>query len=168
MPEAQVQLHLIIGETQTFVYYIKRKSNCNIFGKGLSKTSTIISLGEKVLKKIEAIIRREKFPAVDAALKMLGVSGLTVEEVAGRGRARHTTTVLAKGKWDYEEEYIKHLKLEILVQDSNAKGVIDAIMANASTESVGDGKIFVSTIDEVMDIGSKLTDEKAVAFATIP
>jgi len=120
------------------------------------------------LKKIEAIIRREKFPAVDAALKMLGVSGLTVEEVAGRGRARHTTTVLAKGRWNYEEEYIKHLKLEILVQDSNAQSVINAIMANATTESVGDGKIFVSSVEEVLDIGSKAVDEKAVAFATIP
>src|SRR5271169_4659179 len=155
MPEAQVQLHLIIGETQTFVYYIKRKSNCNIFGKGLSKTSTIISLGEKVLKKIEAIIRREKFPAVDAALKMLGVSGLTVEEVAGRGRARHTTTVLAKGRWNYEENYIKHLKLDILVQDSNAQSVIKAIMDSATTDSVGDGKIFVSSVEEVLDIRSE-------------
>ena len=120
------------------------------------------------MKKIEAIIRREKFPAVDAALKQLGVAGLTVEEVAGRGRSRHTTTVLAKGRWDYEEEYIKRLKVEILVQDSNARGVIDAIMATASTDSVGDGKIFVSTVDEVMDIGSRATDERAVAFATIP
>ena len=120
------------------------------------------------MKKIEAIIRRDKFPAVDEALKKLGVAGLTVEDVAGRGRARHTTTVLAKGRWSYEEEYIKRLKLEILVQDSNAKGVIDAIMANASTGSVGDGKIFVSSVDEVLDIGSKAIDEKAVAFATIP
>ena len=120
------------------------------------------------MKKIEAIIRREKFPAVDAALKILGVGGLTVEEVAGRGRDRQTMTVLAKGKWSYEEEYIKRLKLEILVKDSNAQSVIDAIMVNASTESVGDGKIFVSSVDEVLDIGSKAIDEKAVAFATIP
>jgi len=120
------------------------------------------------LKKIEAIIRREKFPAVDAALKQLGVGGLTVEEVAGRGRARHTTTVQARGTWNYEEEYIKHLKLEILVQDGNAQRVIDAIMANASTASVGDGKIFVSSVDEVLDIGSKAVDEKAVTFATVP
>ena len=120
------------------------------------------------MKKIEAIIRREKFPAVDAALKQLGVGGLTVEEVAGRGRARQTTTVLAKGRWNYEEEYIKHLKLEILVQDSSAQSVIDAIMRNASTESVGDGKIFVSSVDEVLDIGSKAVDEKAITFATVP
>ena len=120
------------------------------------------------MKKIEAIIRKEKFPEVDAALKRLGVGGLTVEEVAGRGRSRETMTVLAKGKWTYEEEYIKRLKLEILVKESNAQDVIDAIMANASTGSVGDGKIFVSSVDEVMDIGSKAVDEKAVAYATIP
>ena len=120
------------------------------------------------MKKIEAVIRREKFPEVDAALKTLGVGGLTVEEVAGRGRARHTTTILAKGRWNYEEEYIKHLKLEILVQDSNAQRVIDAIMSHATTGSVGDGKIFISTVDEVLDIGSKAVDEKAVAFAAIP
>lgn len=120
------------------------------------------------MKKIEAIIRREKFPQVDAALKQLGVGGLTVEEVAGRGRARETMTVLARGKWSVEEEYIKRLKLEILVKDADAQRVIDAIIANASTESVGDGKIFVSTVDEVLDIGSKALDEKAVAFATVP
>jgi nitrogen regulatory protein P-II 1 len=120
------------------------------------------------LKKIEAIIRKEKFSAVDAALRQLGVGGLTVEEVSGRGRARETMTVLAKGKYSYEEEYIQRLKIEILVQDSNAKGVIDAILTHASTSSVGDGKIFISTVDEVMDIGSKATDEKAVAFATVP
>ena len=120
------------------------------------------------MKKIEAVIRREKFPAVDAALKQMGVGGLTVEEVAGRGRSRETMTVLAKGKWEYEEEYIKRLKLEILVKDSEAQNVVNAIMANASTGSVGDGKIFVSSVDEVLDIGSKAVDEKAVAFATIP
>jgi nitrogen regulatory protein P-II 1 len=120
------------------------------------------------MKKIEAIIRKEKFPEVDSALKALGLGGMTVEEVAGRGRARETMTVLARGKWSYEEEYIKRLKLEILVKDGDAQKVIAAIMASASTESVGDGKIFVSTVDEVLDIGSKDVDDKAVVFATIP
>lgn len=121
-----------------------------------------------IMKKIEAIIRKEKFPEVDASLKRLGVGGLTVEEVAGRGRARQTTTIHAKGTWQYEEEYIKHLKLEILVQDNSAQGVIDAIMASATTGSIGDGKIFVSSVEEVLDIGSKAVDEKAIAYATVP
>jgi nitrogen regulatory protein P-II 1 len=116
------------------------------------------------MKKIEAVIRREKFPAVDEALKQLGVVGLTVEEVSGRGRERTTTTVLAKGRWTYEEEYIKRFKLDIIVEDRDAQKVIDAILANASTTSVGDGKIFVTSIDEVVDIGSHANDEKAVAI----
>jgi len=56
---------------------------------------------------------------------------------------------------DLRREYIKRLKLEILVKDGDAQGVIDAIMAVASTGSMGDGKIFVSSVDEVLDIGSK-------------
>lgn len=119
------------------------------------------------MKKIEAIIRREKFTDVDAALKQLGVGGLTLEEVTGRGRSKDTMTVLAKGKWTYEEEYIKRIKLEILVKDSDAKAVVDAIIAHATTDSMGDGKIFVSSVDEVLDIGSKAVDEKAVAFVTV-
>lgn len=137
-------------------------------GARFNKNLGHMGVGRNNLKKVEAIIRKEKFPAVDAALKNLGVGGLTVEEVAGRGRDRHTTTVLAKGRWNYEEEYIKHLKLEILVEDSNVQRVVDSIMTSASTQSVGDGKIFVSTVDEVLDIGSKAVDAKAVAFATIP
>ena len=120
------------------------------------------------MKKIEAVIRREKFSAVDAALKELGIGGLTVEDVAGRGRARERMTTLARGKWDYEEEYIKRLKLEILVKDSDAQKVVDSIIAHASTGSVGDGKIFVSTVDGVIDIRTKEVDEKAVAYATVP
>ena len=117
------------------------------------------------MKKIEAVIRREKFPAVDEALKQLGIEGLTIEEVSGRGRERTTTTVLARGKWTYEEEYIRRVKLDIIVGDHDAQKVIDAILANASTESVGDGKIFVTSIEEVVDIGSHASDEKAVAVA---
>ncbi len=118
------------------------------------------------VKKIEAVIRREKFPAVDAALKSLGVGGLTVEEVTGRGRARTTMTVLARGKWTYEEEYIKHLKLDIIVRDEDADKIVQAIIANATTGSVGDGKIFVTSVDEVLDIGSNAIDNQAIAVVT--
>jgi len=120
------------------------------------------------MKKIEAVIRKEKFPAVDAALKLVGVGGLTVEDVVGRGRERETETVLARGRWSYEEEYIKRLKIEILVEDANAQKVVEAILAHASTGQIGDGKIFVSTVDEVLDIASKATNDQAIAFATTP
>lgn len=120
------------------------------------------------MKKIEAVIRKEKFPAVDAELKQLGVVGLTVEDVIGRGRSKETETILARGRWTIEEEFIKRLKVEILVDDSQAQRVVEAILKNASTGQVGDGKIFVTSVDQVLDIGSKASNDEAIAFATTP
>ena len=117
------------------------------------------------MKMVEAIIRKEKFPAVDAALKRIGVGGLTMAEATGRGRTRETTTVHARGNWTLEGEYLPRLKIEIIVKDSEAQAVVDSIVKNASTGSVGDGKVLVSAISEVLDIGSKAVDEKAIAPA---
>jgi len=120
------------------------------------------------LKKIEAVIRRERFEEVDAALKGIGVGGLTLEEVKGRGRTRIVTTVYSRGVFRHEEEYIRHLKLEIIVKDEDAARVVDAIMTSASTGGAGDGKVFVTTIDEVLDIGSKQTGRNAVEIENSP
>lgn len=114
------------------------------------------------MKKIEAIVRREKFEQVDAALKAIGVNGLTMEEVKGRGRTRMVTTIYSRGTWTKEDEYISHYKLEILVNDDEANKVINAIMSSASTGAAGDGKIFVSSVDNVVDIGSRETGTKAL------
>jgi len=120
------------------------------------------------MKKIEAIIRRERFSLVDAALKQAGVGGLTMEEVRGRGRTRLLTTVYVKGIWTQEEEYIRHVKLEIVVKDEDARKVVDAIMSTASTESPGDGKVFVTSVDEFLDIGSKQSGNQAVEMEAMP
>jgi nitrogen regulatory protein P-II 1 len=120
------------------------------------------------MKKIEAIIRRERFPQVDAALKQAGVGGLTMEDVRGRGRTRLQTTVYAKGVWTQEQEYIRHVKLEIIVKDEDAKKIVDAIMSTASTESAGDGKVFVTSVDEVLDIGSRQSGDKALEMEAMP
>jgi nitrogen regulatory protein P-II 1 len=120
------------------------------------------------MKKIEAIIRREKFALVDAALKKAGVGGLTMEEVRGRGRTRLLTTVYVKGIWTQEEEYIRHVKLEIIVKDEDAKKVVEEIMSAASTESPGDGKVFVTSVDEFLDIGSKQSGNRAVEMGGMP
>lgn len=120
------------------------------------------------MKKIEAIIRREKFSDVDAALKKAGVGGLTIEEVSGRGRTRLQTTIYMRGVWTQEEEYIHHVKLEIIVKDEEVKKVVDAIMSAASTKDSGDGKIFVSTVNEVFDIGSKESGNKALEMEGMP
>lgn len=120
------------------------------------------------MKKIEAIIRRERFSEVDAALKMAGVGGLTMEEVQGRGRTRLQTTVYMRGVWTREDEYIRHLKLEIVVKDEDERKVVDAIMGAASTGSAGDGKVFVTAVDEVLDIGSKQSGAMAVEIEEQP
>jgi len=114
------------------------------------------------LKKIEAIIRKERFEGVDAALKAVGVGGLTLGDVMGRGRTRVVTTVYSRGVSTREDEYVRHYKIEILVKDEDTAKVVDAIMNSASTGGTGDGKIFVSSVDEVLDIGSKLEGKKAV------
>lgn len=120
------------------------------------------------MKKIEAIIRKERFEIVDAALKEAGVGGLTFEDVRGRGRTRLVTKFYAKGTWLKEEEYIKHIKLEIVVKDEEAKKVVDAIVSAASTGSAGDGKVFVTSVDDILDIGSRETGEKALEIEDMP
>jgi len=120
------------------------------------------------MKKIEAIVRRERFEQVDAALKAIGINGLTVEEVKGRGRTRMVTTIYSRGVWTKEDEYIRHYKIEILVGDNEANRVINAIMSSASTGAAGDGKIFVTSVDEVVDIGSKQSGEQAIDIENSP
>lgn len=120
------------------------------------------------MKKIEAVIRRERFNQVDAALKQVGVGGLTMEEVRGRGRTRLQTTIYQRGVWTREDEYIRHVKLEIIVKDEDAKKVVDAIMSTAHTESPGDGKIFVTSVDEVLDIGTRESGNRAVDIEATP
>lgn len=120
------------------------------------------------MKKIEAIVRKERFEHVDAALKAIGVGGLTLEEVKGRGRTRIVTTVYSRGVFTQEEEYIKHYKIEILVKDEDAAKVVDSILNSASTGAAGDGKIYITTLDEVLDIGSKQSGKKAVEIEDMP
>jgi nitrogen regulatory protein P-II 1 len=114
------------------------------------------------LKKIEAVIRAEKFGLVDAALRKIGIGGLTFSEMKGRGRSRGTKMVLARGTGSYRPDYTPRIKIEIVLKDSDLERVIEAIIGGATTESIGDGKIFVSTIDEAIDIGSNDKGEKAV------
>jgi nitrogen regulatory protein P-II 1 len=106
------------------------------------------------LKQIEAIIRKEKFPDVDRGLREIGVGGLTVSEGVGRGRARETETVNVRGKWTFTHERIHRTKISIVVKDEDVKKVVDAVVANASTGSIGDGKVFVIPLEKAMDIGS--------------
>ncbi len=107
-----------------------------------------------LLKQIEAIIRKEKFPDVDRVLREIGVRSLTVSEGFGRGRARETETINIRGKWTFTHEHIHRTKISLVVKDEDVEKVIDVVVANASTGSVGDGKVFVIPIEKAMDIGS--------------
>src|SRR5271165_4542892 len=120
------------------------------------------------MKKIEAVIRREKFEIVDEALKKIGVGGLTMEEVKGRGRTRVITTVHMRGTWTQEDEYIRHTKLEIIAKDDQVSKVVESILSSATTGSPGDGKIFVTPVDQIYDIGSKQSGERAVDIEANP
>jgi nitrogen regulatory protein P-II 1 len=100
------------------------------------------------LKKVEAEVRKERFPEVDSALKRIGVPGLTVVEEQRAGR----------GMWSYPLENIKHLILTVVVDDDEVREVVESIRGSASTRSCGDGRIAVSTIEDVFDIGSGLPD----------
>ncbi len=106
------------------------------------------------MKQVEAVIRKERFPEVDAALKEIGVGGLTVTEARGRGRSTRTVTSFARGKWVYNTEYLHRIVISVVVDDEDVKSVVDSIVASASTKSLGDGKVFVFPIESAVDIGS--------------
>jgi len=104
----------------------------------------------KFMKKIEAIIRPFKLDEVKEALIEEGVRGLTMSEVRGYGRQKgHTETYRGS---EYRIEFVPKIKIEVVVEDSLAEKVIDAILKTAKTGQVGDGKIFVSNIDDVIRI----------------
>lgn len=102
------------------------------------------------MKKIEAIIRPFKLDEVKEALVEEGVRGLTISEVRGYGRQKgHTETYRGS---EYRIEFIPKIKIEVVVEDNSADKVVDAILKTAKTGQVGDGKIFISSVDEVIRI----------------
>ena len=100
------------------------------------------------MKKIEAILRHFKLEEVKDALNEIGIKGMTVTEVRGFGRQRgHTETYRGA---EYSVDFLPKVKLEVVINDGEAQTVIDKIMNVARTGQVGDGKIFVSDLAEVV------------------
>ncbi len=114
------------------------------------------------MKKIEAIVRRESFPDIDNALKVAGIGGLTFFDAEGRGRAKGREMIEGRGARTYQSEYVERTKLEVIVKDSEAKKVVDIILSHAKTGNAGDGKIFVSSVEEGYDITSGLVGEDSI------
>ena len=102
------------------------------------------------MKKIEAVIKPFKLDEVKDALQEMGLHGMTVVEAKGFGRQRGHTE-LYRGA-EYVVDFLPKLKIEIIVADEMAEEAISVIMKTAQTGKIGDGKIFVSTIDDVVRI----------------
>ena len=102
------------------------------------------------MTKLEAIIQPNRLDAVKKRLISLGVDGLTISEVRGHGRQKgHTETYRGN---EYTVDLLPKLKLETVLPDNLVEATVDAIVAAAATGKIGDGKIFLSHIDEVIRI----------------
>ena len=112
------------------------------------------------MKKIEAIIRPFKLDEVKIALVNAGIVGMTVSEVRGFGRQKGQTERY-RGS-EYTVEFLQKLKVEIVVEDSQEQMVIEKIITAARTGEIGDGKIFVSTIDKTVRIRTGESNSAAI------
>jgi nitrogen regulatory protein PII len=112
------------------------------------------------MKKIEAIIKPFKLEDVKEALAGLGVEGMTVSEVKGFGRQKGHTEIY-RGS-EYTVDFLPKLKLEVVLADANVQAAVDAIVKAAKTGKIGDGKVFVSTIENAVRIRTEETGEQAV------
>ncbi len=112
------------------------------------------------MKKIEAIIKPFKLDEVREALSEIGVTGLTVTEVKGFGRQKGHTE-LYRGA-EYVVDFLPKMKMELVVADNMVETTLDTIIKAARTGKIGDGKIFVSDVQQVIRIRTGETGEAAV------
>jgi nitrogen regulatory protein P-II 1 len=102
------------------------------------------------MKKIEAVIKPFKLEQVKDALAQVGVQGMTVTEVKGFGRQRGHKEIYRGA--EYEVDFVPKVKVEVIVEEEMSRRVVEAIITTARTGKIGDGKIFVYPIDEVIRI----------------
>jgi nitrogen regulatory protein P-II 1 len=112
------------------------------------------------MKKIEAIIKPFKLEEVKDALAEIGIEGMTVTEVKGFGRQKGHTEIY-RGS-EYTVDFLPKIKIEIIVAEAIAEQAVAAIIKAAKTGKIGDGKIFVSSVEQAVRIRTEETGEKAV------
>jgi nitrogen regulatory protein P-II 1 len=123
-------------------------------------SSTTIRRKAPIMKKIEAIVRHFKLEDIKNALSAKGVQGMTVTEVRGFGRQKgHTETYRGA---EYEVDFVPKIKIEVVVSDKDASTVLDTVLNTARTGQVGDGKIFVTDLANVVRIRTGETAEAAL------
>ena len=112
------------------------------------------------MKKIEAIIKPFKLDEVKDALAALGVEGMTVSEVKGFGRQKGHTEIY-RGS-EYTVDFLPKIKIEIVITDDQVNAAVEAIVKGAKTGKIGDGKVFVSPIENAIRIRTEEKGENAV------
>ena len=112
------------------------------------------------MKKIEAIIKPFKLEEVKEALSEVGIEGMTITEVKGFGRQKGHTEIY-RGS-EYTVDFLPKIKLEIILPESLVETAVKAVVSAAKTGKIGDGKIFVSPVDEAIRIRTEEKGEKAV------
>jgi nitrogen regulatory protein P-II 1 len=112
------------------------------------------------MKKIEAIIKPFKLEEVKEALAAVGVQGLTVSEVKGFGRQKGHTEIY-RGS-EYTVDFLPKIKIEVVLSDAIEKQAVEAIVRAAKTGKIGDGKVFVSSIESAVRIRTEESGEEAL------
>ncbi len=112
------------------------------------------------MKKIEAIIKPFKLDEVKNDLQSIGISGMTITEVKGHGRQKGHKEIYRGA--EYDVDLIPKIKIEVVVADEMSDRVVDALMRSARTGKIGDGKIFIQGVDDVIRIRTGESGEGAV------
>lgn len=112
------------------------------------------------MKLITALIQPEKFDDIREALEKFGVDGMTASEAQGYGR-QHGHVEVYRGK-EYDIRLIPKIRLEVLATDERTEDIVDLIISTANTGSAGDGKVWISTIDEVIRVRTGERGETAI------
>ena len=102
------------------------------------------------MKQITAVLKPFKLDDVKAALEVLGVQGLTVSEVQGFGRQRGHTEVYRGA--EYQVDFVPKVRIEVVVSETDVARVVDTVVESAATGQIGDGKVWVTTIDEIVRV----------------
>jgi nitrogen regulatory protein P-II 1 len=131
-----------------------------LFTETFPVLASVRKTNEARMKKIEAIIKPFKLEEVKGALAELGIQGLTVAEVKGFGRQKGHTEIY-RGS-EYAVDFLPKIKIEVVLADAQVSSVVDAVVKAAKTGKIGDGKIFVSSVESVIRIRTGETGEQAV------
>lgn len=114
------------------------------------------------MKRIDAVIPTERLGTVNDALRKVGIGGLTVYDSKGRGQMPIEKRTTGRGSMVYTPEFNTNSCIMVMVKDSDAEKTVQAIVNSVSSGTAGEGKIFISNVEQITDIGSKKTGEGAL------